>query len=153
MESTLSLQLLMCVFELPISHILPGRTWQEEYRKLEGKRGRPKSHCRQNANRLISFVKVCVHTCVRSICVPTLSGGIQSGKSLQKIWGFDFATKISESEKGNYSWQTYLSYIVWPLKYVSIPLFHVLTSISCYIQPFIKHHLNFLPCFPDFFLP
>ena len=90
--------------------------------------------------------------CGASVC-QLCQDGIQSGKSLQKIWGFDFATKISESEKGNYSWQTYLSYIVWPLKYVSIPLFHVLTSISCSIQPFITHHLNFLPCFPDFFLP
>ena len=90
--------------------------------------------------------------CRASVC-QLCQDGIQSGKSLQKIWGFDFATKISESKKGNCSWQTHLSFVVWPLKYVSIPLFHVLTSISCSIQPFITHHLNFLPCFPGFFLP
>ena len=135
----------MCVFELSISHILPGRTCRKSTENWRERGADQRVIGRHNANWLISLVKVYVHTCVRSICVPTLSGGIQSGKSLQKIWGFDFATKISESEKGNYSWQTYLSYIVWPLKYVSIPLFDVLTSISCSIQPFITHHLNFLP--------
>ena len=86
--------------------------------------------------------------------------GTQSGRSLQKQLGFDLALKISEpptnknkwkkiseSEKGNCSWQMHLSYIVWPLKYVSIPLFHVLTSIACSFQPFITHHPNFLPRF------
>ena len=41
MESTLSLQLLMCVFELPISHILPGRTCRKST-KIEGKEGQTK---------------------------------------------------------------------------------------------------------------
>ena len=94
-----------------------------------------------------------VYTPVCRTSVQLCQDGIQSGKSLQKIWGFDFASKISESEKGNCSWQTHLSYIVWPMKYESIPLFHVLTSISCSIKPFIIHHLNFIRCFPDFFLP
>ena len=142
----------MCVFELPIPTSYPvehaGRV-----QKIGGKEG-------QTKERLVATMQIgsfhlsrSVYTPVcRAVCQPC-QDGIQSGKSLQKIWGFDFATKISESEKGNCSWQTHRSYIVWPLKYVSIPLFHVLTSISCSIQPFIKHHLNFLPSFPDFFLP
>ena len=152
MESTLSLQLLMCVFELPISHILPGRTCRKST-KIEGKEGQTKEPLVDRMQIGSFHLSRSVYTPVcRAVCQPC-QDGIQSGKSLQKIWGFDFATKISESEKGNCSWQTHWSYIVWPLKYVSIPLFHVLTSISCSIQPFITHHLNFLPSFPGFFLP
>ena len=94
-----------------------------------------------------------VYTPVCGACMCHLcQDGIQSGRSLQKIWGFDFASKISDSEKGNCSWQMHLSYIVWLLKHVSILLFHVLTSIACSIQSFISHHLNFLLSFPYFFL-
>ena len=153
MESTLSLHFLMCVLELPISHILPGRTCRESTENWRERGTDQRAIGRQNANWLISLVKVCnTPVCGASVC-QLCQDGIQSGKSLQKIWGFDLATKISESENGNCSWQTHLSYIVWPLKYESIPLFHVLTSISCSIQPFITHHLNFLPYFPGFFLP
>ena len=153
MESTLSLHFLMCVLELPISHILPGRTCQKSTEN-GGKKGQTKEWLVATMQIGSFHLSRSVYTpvCGASVC-QLCQDGIQSGKSLQKIWGFDFATKISESEKGNCSLQTYLSYIVWPLKYVSIPLFHVLTSISCSIQPFITHHLNFLPCFPGFFLP
>ena len=64
----------MCVFELPISHILPGRTCRkstENWRERGADQRVTGSH---NENRLISIVKVCVHTCVRSMCVPYLSG-------------------------------------------------------------------------------
>ena len=142
----------MCVFELPISHILPGRTCRKSTENWRERGADQRAIGSHNANRLISLVKVCVHTCVCR-CVKFVRMGFNQARVCKKIWGFDFATKISESEKGNCSWQTHRSYIVWPLKYVSIPLFHVLTSISCSIQPFIKHHLNFLPSFPDFFLP
>ena len=153
MESTLSPQLLMCVLELPVSTSYlvehAGRV-----QKIEGKEGQTKEH-------LVAIMQISSFHLSRSVYTPVCGAsvcqlcqdGIQPGKGLQKIWGFDVVTKISESEKGNYSWQTHLSYIVWPLKYESIPLFHVLTSISCSIQPFITHHLNFLPCFPGFFLP
>ena len=114
--------------------------------KIEGKEGQTKEPLvdRMQIGSFHLSRSVYTPVCGASVC-QLCQDGIQSGKSLQKIWGFDFATKISESEKGNCSWQTHLSYIVWPLKYVSIPLFHVLTSISCSIQPFITHHLNFLP--------
>ena len=153
MELTLFLQLLMWVFELPISHILPGRTCQKSTEN-GGKKGQTKEWLVATMQIGSFHLSRSVYTpvCGASVC-QLCQDGIQSGESLQNIWGFDFATKISESEKGNCSLQTYLSYIVWPLKYVSIPLFHVLTSISCSIQPFITHPLNFLPCFPGFFLP
>ena len=127
---------------------------QEEYRKSEGKRGRPKSDWQpQRKSTHFTCQGLCTHLCTEHLCSNFVRMGFNQATDCKKIWGFDFATKISESEKGNCSWLTHLSYIVWPLKYVSIPLFHVLTSISCSIQPFIKHHLNFLPSFPDFFLP
>ena len=152
MESTLSIQLLMCVFELPISHILPGRTCKKS---TENWRERGADQSVIGSLKIGSFhLTRSVYTPVCRACVCQISqDGIQSGRSLQKIWGFDFASKINEPEKGTCSWQTHLSYIVWPMKYVSIPLFHVLISISWSIQSFITHHPNFLPCFPDFFLP
>ena len=142
----------MCVFELPIPTSYPvEHAWRVQ--KIGEKEGQTKEP-------LVDRMQIGSFHLSRSVYTPVYGAsvfqlcqdGIQSGKSLQKIWGFDFATKISESEKGNCSWQTHRSYIVWPLKYVSIPLFHVLTSISCSIQPFIKHHFNFLPSQIYFFL-
>ena len=56
--------------------------------------------------------------------------GIQPGKSLQKVRGFDFDMKISESEKGNSRRQIHLSYIAWQLKYTNIALSYALIPIS-----------------------
>ena len=64
----------MCVFELPISHIPPSRACRKSIENQRERGADQRAIGSHNANRLISLVKVCVHTCVRSICVPTLSG-------------------------------------------------------------------------------
>ena len=142
MESTLSLQLLMCVFELPISHILPGRTCRKSTENWRERGEDQRAIGRQNANWLISLVKVCVHTCVCR-CVNFVRMGFNQATDCKKIWGFDFATKISESEKGNCFWQTHRSYIVWPLKYVHTPVFHVLTCSFMFLHFLIYSTLHY----------
>ena len=69
-----TLQLLMCVFELPISHILSSRKCRKSTKNWSEGGADQRAIGSHNANRLISLVKVCVHTCVRSMYVPPLSG-------------------------------------------------------------------------------
>ena len=62
------------VFELPISYILPGTACRKSTENLRERRADQRPTGSHNANRLISLVKLCVDTCVRSMCVPPLSG-------------------------------------------------------------------------------
>ena len=55
-------------------HILLSRTCRKSTENWRERGTDERAIGRQNANWLISLVKVCVHTCVWSICVPTLSG-------------------------------------------------------------------------------
>ena len=124
-------------------HILLSRTCRKSTEDWRERGTDQRAIGRQNANWLISLVKVCnTPVCGASVC-QLCQDGIQPGKGLQKIWGFDVVTKISESEKGNCSWQTHLSYLVWPLKYVHIPLFHVLTCSFMFLHFLIYSTLHY----------
>ena len=93
----------MSLFEFLIFHILPSRTCKKSTESWRERGEDQKAIGSHNPNNwVISFVKVCVHTCILSICMPMWSGW-DSDKNLQKIRGFYFAMKISESKKGNCS--------------------------------------------------
>ena len=70
-------------------HIPPSRACRKSIENQRERGADQRVIGSHNANRLISLVKVCVHTCVRSICVPTLSGWDsirqESAKNM-KLW-------------------------------------------------------------------
>ena len=84
MESTLSPQFLICVFELPISHILPGRTCRKSTENWR-ERADQRTIVSHNTNQLIFIFQIlCTHLCAEHLCANFVRMGFNQARVCKK---------------------------------------------------------------------